>query len=635
MNNNRKQFARDISGENMRKKTGLSFTKIIFCFILLTILFAFQSCSRDRSIDEKPGSLGISAIDHDPSWSPDGTRIVFFSHRDNNKEIYVMNADGSNQIRLTHNLSLDGAPSWSPDGKKIVFDSDRDGNFEIYVMNADGSNQKRLTDNPTDDNYPSWSPDGTRIAFHSNRDGNMDIYTLRVDSLDQTRLTENPAPDALPSWSPDGQKIAFLSARDGNNEIYTMNADGSDQTRLTDNPTLDLYPAWSPDSRKISFNSTRNNDEGLKIYTMNADGSEQTRLTDEPFYEMFSSWSPDGTRIVFTSGRDFDMEVYVVDADGSKPINLTNNAPANEAFGSAPLPRSEMDLDEIPYRIVFESYRETDGKENWEICLIDADGSEFVNLTNTPEIDEMYPHASPDGSQICFVAIEGTELENKSRNVYYINIDGTDRVKIAENAYQPCWSPDGRYLAYLPGEYHRYSPDVSANMGLEIYNLETGEVKRHPNDEIINLSRLCWSPDGKWLVAGGIAFKADDKTMMDLSIPGCTPDISSDGKKLAWNGTDYTLNTGKLNFGSPERNVTDHRIVVACERDHWIYHSDWSPDSNYLAFSYAPMSANSNTGQKAPGSNICICDLRTGKWTQITTDGKHNKEPDWVPVQVR
>jgi len=123
--------------------------------------------------------------------------------------------------------------------------------------------------------------------------------------------------------------------------------------------------------------------------------------------------------------------------------------------------------------------------------------------------------------------------------------------------------------------------------------------------------------------------------MMGLSIPGCTPDISSDGKQLAWNGTDCTLNTGTLDFGSPERNVTDHRIVVACERDHWIYHSDWSPDGNYLAFSYAPMHANSNTGQKAPGSNICICDLRTGKWTQITTDGLHNKEPDWIPVQVR
>ena len=463
----------------------------------------------------------------------------------------------------------------------------------------------------------------------------MDIYTLKADGSDEIRLTYNPRPDAMPSWSPDGKKMAFISARDGNSEIYIMNADGSNQTRLTDNPTFDLFPSWSPDSRKIIFNSKRDEDEGLRIYTMNADGSEQTRLTNEPYYEMYSSWSPDGQKIAFSAHRDFDLEVYVIDADGSNPVNLTNNAPANKAVGSAPLLQSELALNEIPYRIVFESYRETERKENWEICLIDANGSNFVNLTNTPEIDEMYPHASSDGSQICFVAIEGTDQESKSRNVYYMNIDGTSRVKVAENAFQPCWSPDGKYIAYLPGEYPRFNSDMGANKGLEIYNLKTNEVKKHPNDDIAHLARLCWSPDGKWFVVPGRAFKADDNTMMGLSNPGCTPDISPDGKQLAWNGTDVTLNTGTLNLSSPERNVTDHRIVIVCDDDHWIYHSDWSPDNSYLAFCYAPVDGNSNSGKKAPGSNICICDLRTGKWTQITTDGKHNKEPDWVPVEER
>ena len=631
---------------NMNRKPNLKFLGIVLCFILGTILFTFQSCSRDRSSDDRPSSLGISAADNSPSWSPDGTKIAFTSRRNNNAEIYIMNTDGSDQTRLTDEPTNDFSASWSPDGSRIVFVSSRDGNQEVYSMNADGSDQSRLTNEPAGDYSPSWSPDGSRIVFHSNRDGNFEIYTMITDGSNQSRLTNEPAGDYSPSWSPDGQKIAFGSIRDGNQEIYVMNADGSNQTRLTDNPAVDGGLSWSPDGNRIAFSSNR--DGNMEIFTMNIDSSNLTKLTNVPgvdFSPSWSpgnhspSWSPDGRKIVFVSGRDFVDQVYVMDADGSSPVNLTNNAPVNATFGLAPLPRSELDLDEIPYRIVFESFRETDGKENWEICLIDADGSNLTNLTNTPEINELYPHASPDGRRVCFVAIEGEDIKSKSLNAYYMNIDGSDRVKIAENAYQPCWSGDGRYIAYFCGEFPRYNPNMRAVKGLEIYELETGEVKRHPNDEIKHRTRLCWSPDGKWFVAGMGArpgganvFKADDKTTMRLTMFGCTHDISPDGKRIAWNGTDFNLNIGKLDFDSPQSSVTDHKVVIACERDHWVYHADWSPDGNYVTFSYGTWDGSAAVGRPAPGSNICICDLRTGKWTQITTDGKHNKEPDWVPV---
>jgi Tol biopolymer transport system component len=287
-------------------------------------------------------------------------------------------------------------------------------------------------------------------------------------------------------------------------------------------------------------------------------------------------------------------------------------------------------------RIAFNSNRD----ENWEICLIDADGSNLINLTNTPEIDEMYPHASPDGRLICFEAVEGEDKESKSRNVYIMNIDGTGKVKIADNADQPFWSPDGRYIAYLPGEYPRYDPTIYSNKGLEVYDLNTGEKKRHPNEQIYHIWCLCWSPDGEWFVSAHgrdmlgreNAFKADDKAMMCLSMEGCTPDISPNGKRISWNGTDWNINIGKLDFDSPQSSVTGHKIVVACDLEHWVYHSDWSPDGKYLIFTYGKEGGNM-PGKPAPGSNICICDLRTGKWTQVTTDGKHNKEPDWVPEQ--
>jgi len=138
---------------------------------------------------------------------------------------------------------------------KIAFVSDRDGYGEIYVMDPDGKNQIRLTNNDSKDVSPSFSPDGSKIAFVSDRDSYRDrygevyirnVYIMNVDGSEQVNLTNNPAIEEDPSFSPDGKKIAFASNRDGNYEIYIMNVDGSEQVRLTKNPAGDEWPCFSP-----------------------------------------------------------------------------------------------------------------------------------------------------------------------------------------------------------------------------------------------------------------------------------------------------------------------------------------------------------------------------------------------------
>ena len=291
-------------------------------------------------------------VDHQERELNRHSRIVFASYRGGNHEIYVMNADGSNQINLTNNPANDEYPSWSPDAKKIAFGSNRDShsqgyiNAEIYVMNADGSEQTNLTNNPAYDHFPSWSPDGKKIAFASQRDGNMNVYVMNADGSNQTRLTNNPGNDVKPQWSPDGKKIAFQTRRHGNMELYVMSSDGSNETRLTYNPdspadAKHICLSWSPDGKNIAFSS--NKPGNSEIYVMNADGSNQTRLTNNLSHDQAPTWSPDGKRIAFYSLRNdvsdglqwFQMnaEIFVMNADGSEQTNITNN-PAYDGYPS-------------------------------------------------------------------------------------------------------------------------------------------------------------------------------------------------------------------------------------------------------------------------------------------------------------
>lgn len=208
--------------------------------------------------------LGTRTYNSSAVYSPDGSQIAFSSDAEPNLQVFVMSADGSGSpTQLTDDDVQAEMGDWSPDGSQIVFTSLRDStgcsetprdvvvcteyNREIYVMNADGSDQARLTDDPADDSSPSWSPDGTQIVFDSDRAGNDDIYVMNADGSDVRQLTSGAADEGFPTWSPDGSMIAFHYFLDeDHDEIYLMNADGSGVVNLTSSPSRDAFPNWGP-----------------------------------------------------------------------------------------------------------------------------------------------------------------------------------------------------------------------------------------------------------------------------------------------------------------------------------------------------------------------------------------------------
>ncbi|MCX6909029.1 MAG: hypothetical protein NTY01_13445 [Verrucomicrobia bacterium] len=305
------------------------------------------------------------------------------------------------------------------------------------------------------------------------------------------------------------------------------------------------------------------------------------------------------------------------------------------------------ELGKLPFKIVFETYR--DG--NWEIFQINADGSRPVNLTKTPKINECYPQVSPDGSKIAFTVDEG-EGEAKARNVYMMNADGTGRALVAKYARYPFWNPKGTALCYLPDEQQQFSIRDYASKGVCAFDLATRRVTPHPNTDLHHLYNAGCTADDKWILStvhAGMNFKhailavaAHGKEVFNLNIPGCRPHVSPDGKHVSWNASDFTIRVGDLDFSGPEPKVINQRNVVASAKPVEVYQAAWSPDGHYLAYTSGTKTekklglAPELIGVEAPGWNIFVADTNSSnRFVQLTTDGCSNKEPDWAPVSKR
>jgi len=207
------------------------------------------------------------------SLSPDGTRIAWSRDPGNGRDIYVMGADGSDLRRLTGNDFSSYFPSWSPDGSRLVFGGLEAG--ALIEIDADGNNEVKVS--AESDWFPEWSPDGKHIVLARGPEGARDIYVANADGSGAQRLTSDPGDELIPDWSPDGKLIAFDRAAGGKKDVWVMHADGSSQVRLTTDDKSD-WPSFSPDGRWIAFShgsSTTSSD----VWIMKADGTNPRPVT--------------------------------------------------------------------------------------------------------------------------------------------------------------------------------------------------------------------------------------------------------------------------------------------------------------------------------------------------------------------
>ena len=246
--------------------------------------------------------------DNWPDWSPDGSKIIWWHQgTGGNFDVFVMNADGSNQVNLTsENSGGDLNAAWSPDGTEIVLDSNYQtdtGFSELIVMDAAGTTFRQLTHNGAQfDNWGKFSPDGARIAWTHDNGVHSAIYTMDAATGNNVfTVTPDTIEAFTAEWSPDGTRLVFVdSSCDTCQDLWVIDADGSNLTQLTKTPNeAEFRPGWSPDGRKIVFASIPitaeypDGDAPADIWVMRADGKNRTNITNTPtFNERAPDWGP-------------------------------------------------------------------------------------------------------------------------------------------------------------------------------------------------------------------------------------------------------------------------------------------------------------------------------------------------------
>lgn len=241
------------------------------------------------------------------------------------KEVFLMDADGNNLIKLTSDKNLAATPAWGAKGTEIYFTTYKDYNPDLMGMVLNSNKKWYISRRSGFNISPSWSDGGQMIALTLSRDGNSEVYTVDRAGKNLKRLTFSRSIDSSPCWSPDGKTIAFTSDRTGGPQVHLMSASGENVRRLTHNTNYNDGPSWSPKGDLIAYSSRV--DGTFQICLIRPDGSDFRQLTNAPYNCEDPSFSPNGYLILYTSEQTGKKQLNTMFVDGRPLGQLTTGVP--------------------------------------------------------------------------------------------------------------------------------------------------------------------------------------------------------------------------------------------------------------------------------------------------------------------
>jgi len=273
--------------------------------------------------------------------SADSTYILYADEPDTltlNGNIWIMRPDGSEKTQLTFDI-MDREAVWSPDGSKIAFYSYRSGNADIWIMDSDGTNLMNLTNHDSSDCNPHFSPDGQYIIFDSNRDDpNHEIYRMSTSGANVARLTFNILHDYRARYSPDGQHFVTNSFLPGErNDIYVYTSDGQSSTNIGVNGIRDYQPSWTPDGKRVVWASGNHWISALEIVSAKIDSSDFRLEYGTAENDYIPRYSPDGQFLSFSKSTFYSIggdEVFIWHKPLDQLIQITNNTPISREWAT-------------------------------------------------------------------------------------------------------------------------------------------------------------------------------------------------------------------------------------------------------------------------------------------------------------